>query len=207
MSIKNSKLLVIDASVLKASGDENATYPTSKHCHQFLQNVLEICHRAVLTRDLETEWNNHKSRFGQAWRGKMERRGKLVCIKSLEDADLRTKIYMTDIFLANYMAEILAEKLTEKNRLEVKKDIHLIEAALTTDKIVISLDDNTARRFFTLAAQGVEELKELKAIAWVNPNKPDERPIEWLKNGANAEPERMLGYPKSPIDKPKWEQH
>ena len=31
MSTKNSKLLVIDASVLKASGDENAIYPTSKH--------------------------------------------------------------------------------------------------------------------------------------------------------------------------------
>lgn len=207
MSTKNSKLLVIDASVLKASGDENATHPTSKHCYQFLQNVLEICHRAVLTRALETEWNNRRSRFGQAWRGKMERTGKLVRIKPLEDSDLRSKIYMTDSFLANYMAEILAEKLTEKNRLAVRKDIHLIEAALATDKIVISLDDNTARRFFALAAQGVEELRELKAIAWVNPDKPDERPIEWLKNGAKAEPERMLGYPKTPIEKPKWEQH
>lgn len=194
MSTKNSKLLVIDASVLKASGDENATYPTSKHCYQFLQNVLEICHRAVLTRALETEWNNHKSRFGQAWRGKMERTGKLVRIKSLEDSDLRAKIYMTDIFLANYMAEILSENLTEKNRLEIKKDIHLLEAALATDKIVVSLDDNTARRFFTLAAQGVEELSELKAIAWINPDKPEESPIAWLKCGANPEPERLLGF-------------
>jgi DNA-binding GntR family transcriptional regulator len=194
MSTKNSKLLVIDACVLTSSGDENATFPTSKHCHQFLQNVLEICHRAVLTRDLETEWNNHKSRFGQAWRGKMERRGKLIRIKSLEDSDLRAKIYMADIFLANYMAEILSENLTEKNRLEIKKDIHLLEAALATDKIVVSLDDNTARRFFTLAAQGVEELSELKAIAWVNPDKPEETPISWLKGGANTEPERLLGF-------------
>jgi hypothetical protein len=101
---------------------------------------------------------------------------------------------MTDIFLANYMAEILSENLTEKKRLEVKKDIHLIEAALSTDKIVVSLDDNTARRFFTLAAQGVEELSELKAIAWVNPDKPEETPIAWLKGGANPEPERLLGF-------------
>ncbi|PZU93156.1 MAG: hypothetical protein DCE90_17045 [Pseudanabaena sp.] len=207
MSTKNSKLLVIDASVLKASGDENASYPTSKHCYQFLQNVLRICHRAVLTRDLEKEWNNHTSNFGQRWRGEMERRGKLIRIKSLKDSELRAKIYMTDSFLDNYMAEILSEKLTEKNRLDVKKDIHLIEAALATDKIVISLDDNTARRFFALAAQGVEELSELKAIAWVNPDKPDESPIEWLKNGANAEPERRLGYVKPPIDKPKWQQN
>jgi hypothetical protein len=185
MSTKNSKLLVIDASVLKASGDENAIYPTSKHCYQFLQNALEICHRAVLTRALETEWNNHKSRFGQAWRGKMERRGKLVRIKSLEDSDLRAKIYMADILLEN---------LTENQRSQVKKDIHLIEAALATDKIVVSLDDNTARRFFTLAAQEVEELSELKAIAWINPDKPEESPILWLKGGANPEPERLLGF-------------
>jgi hypothetical protein len=185
MSTKNSKLLVIDASVLKASGDENAIYPTSKHCYQFLQNVLEICHRAVLTRALETEWNNHTSRFGQAWRGKMERRGKLIRIKSLEDSDLRAKIYMADILLEN---------LTENQRSQVKKDIHLIEAALATDKIVVSLDDNTARRFFTLAAQGVEELSELKAIAWINPDKPEESSIAWLKGGANPEPERLLGF-------------
>jgi ABC-type iron transport system FetAB ATPase subunit len=185
MSTKNSKRLVIDASVLTASGDENATFPTSKHCHQFLQNVLEICHRVVLTRALETEWNNHKSRFGQAWRGNMEKRGKLVRVKSLEDSELRAKIYMADILLEN---------LTEKQRLAVKKDIHLIEAALATDKIVVSLDDNTARRFFALSAQEVEALRELKAIAWVNPDKPDETQIEWLKNGANPEPERLLGF-------------
>jgi len=184
MSTKNSKLLVIDASVLKASGDENATYPTSKNCHQFLQNVLDICHRAILTRALEVEWNNHKSRFGQAWRVKMEDRGKLIRIRGVEDLELKTKIYLTDVIL---------EDLTDKQRADVKKDIHLIEAALATDKIVVSLDDNTARRFFAQAAQEVEELSELKAVAWINPNKPEETPIEWLRSGANAEPERLLG--------------
>lgn len=185
MSTKNSKLLVIDTCVLTSSGDENATFPTSKHCHQFLQNVLKICHRAVLTKDLEAEWDNHKSLFGQAWRGNMERKGKLIRIKSLEDSSLRAKIYMADILLEN---------LTENQRLQVKKDIHLIEAALATDKIVISLDDKTARRFFTQAAQEVEELSELKAISWVNPDKPEESPISWLKGGANPEPERLLGF-------------
>jgi hypothetical protein len=115
----------------------------------------------------------------------MERRGKLIYIKSLEDSDLRAKIYMADILLEN---------LTENQRSQVKKDIHLIEAALATDKIVISLDDKTARRFFTQAAQQVEELRELKTISWVNPDKPEESPISWLKSGANPEPERLLGF-------------
>jgi hypothetical protein len=45
-----------------------------------------------------------------------------------------------------------------------------------------------------LKASGVEELSELKAIAWINPDKPEESPIAWLKCGANPEPERLLGF-------------
>jgi hypothetical protein len=116
---------------LKASGDENAIFPTSKNCHDFLKN----------------------------------------------------KIYLTDVLLDN---------ITDNQRLEVKKDIHLIEASLATDKIVVSLDDNTARRFFTQAAKEVEELCELKAIAWVNPDKLEEDSINWLKSGANLDAERLL---------------
>jgi len=67
----------------------------------------------------------------------------------------------------------------------------LIEAAIATDRIVISLDDNTARRFFGRVAVQVDELKE---IVWVNPPKiEEEKPIEWLENGAKPEKERMLG--------------
>jgi len=185
MSTKNSKLLVIDASVLRASGDENATHPTSKNCHQFLQNVLDICHRAVLTRDLEIEWNKHNSRFAQAWRGTMGRKKKLISTNPLKDSALRAKICLIDVILPD---------LTDNQRSDVKKDIRLIEAALATDKIVISLDDNTARKYFTRAAKEVEDLSELKVITWVNPDKPEESPIEWLRSGANIEPERLLGF-------------
>ncbi len=47
------------------------------------------------------------------------------------------------------------------------KDLRLIEAAIATDKIVISLDDNTARKFFIRAASQVDKLKN---IVWVNPD-------------------------------------
>jgi hypothetical protein len=61
---------------------------------------------------------------------------------------------------------------------------------MATDKIVISLDDNTARTLFSKASAKVNELKD---IVWVNPDKiEEEKPIEWLKNGAEAESERLL---------------
>jgi len=67
----------------------------------------------------------------------------------------------------------------------------LIEAAIATDRIVISLDDNTARRFFGRVAVQVDELKE---IVWVNPAKiEEEKPIEWLEKGAEAQSDRLLG--------------
>ncbi len=61
------------------------------------------------------------------------------------------------------------------------KDLRLIEAAIATDKIVISLDDNTARKFFIRAASQVNELKN---IVWVPDKIAQEKLIEWLKNGA-----------------------
>jgi hypothetical protein len=66
----------------------------------------------------------------------------------------------------------------------------LIEAAIASDKIVISRDEK-ARIPFTKAAISIHLLR---AIAWINPDKAEETPIEWLRSGANADPERLLGF-------------
>ena len=73
------------------------------------------------------------------------------------------------------------------------KDIHLVEAALETDKTVISMDE-TARLCFHEVAQKIAVFKQ---IVWVNPSKDDELCIEWLQNGAEREKERLLGYRKA----------
>jgi hypothetical protein len=72
------------------------------------------------------------------------------------------------------------------------KDILLLEAAIATDQRIVSLDENTARKYFTDAAK---EIVKLRQLVWVNPSKEKENPIEWLQNGASTDPERMLGYP------------
>ena len=86
--------------------------------------------------------------------------------------------------------ESIAANVGNKRIAEMTKDLCLIEAALATDKIVISLDDNTARKFFSEAFVKIDELKD---IVWVNPDKVDEeQPIEWLRNGAKVESDRLL---------------
>ncbi|HAG83222.1 MAG TPA: hypothetical protein DCL61_19275 [Cyanobacteria bacterium UBA12227] len=178
MSAKRvSKRLVIDASVGRSSGGEEATYPTSVHCRDFLKAVLDICHKVVMTPDIRDEWNKHQSEFARKWRSQMVAKRKFEFLDVPVNEELWNQI------------DLLAG--TDKQRAEMFKDLRLLEAALVTDKTVISLDDNTARRFFSKAAAQVDELKD---IVWVNPDKiEEEQPIEWLQNGANPEPDRQLG--------------
>ncbi len=172
-----SKRLVIDASVARSAGGEEATYPTSVHCRDFLKAVLAICHKVVMTPDIREEWNKHESDFARAWRRRMVAKRKLEFLDIPVNKELWEKI------------DILAR--SNKQRTEMFKDLRLLEAAIATDKTVISLDDNTARTFFSRAAIQVGELKD---IVWVNPDKiEEEKPIEWLENGAEAEIERLLG--------------
>jgi hypothetical protein len=172
-----SKRLVIDASVARSSGGEEATYPTSVHCRDFLQAVLDICHKVVMTPDIKEEWDKHQSVFALRWRRRMVAKGKFVFLKEVSvDKELWDKI---DLIAA-----------TDRQRREMFKDLRLLEAAIATDKTVISLDDKTARTFFSQAASEINALKE---IVWVNPDKVEEEtPIEWLESGAKPESKRLL---------------
>ncbi|MGM3308984.1 hypothetical protein ACSQ6I_23890 [Anabaena sp. WFMT] len=174
----NSKRLVIDASVARSAGDEGATYPKSVHCRQFLLAVLDICHQVVMTPAIKEEWDKHQSKFALTWRRQMVAKKKCHYLKVSINDSLWTQV------------ESMAANVSNKRIAEMTKDLCLIEAALATEKIVISLDDNTARKFFSEAAVKIDELKD---IIWVNPDKIEaEQPIEWLRNGAEAESDRLL---------------
>ena len=71
----------------------------------------------------------------------------------------------------------------------MEKDFHLLQAALATDRTVISLDE-TVRDLFKRASQQVGEIQR---IIWVNPDRTaEEQPIIWLQNGAPPETHRRL---------------
>ena len=179
MKSKLSKRLVIDASVARAAGGDDAIHPTSIHCRDFLQAVLENSHQVVMTPDIKHEWDKHQSRAARRWLRIMVSKKKLVPL-----SDLPANNELWDV------CDRLAE--TDNQRQEMFKDLRLLEAALVTDKIVISLDDNTARKFFSRAAQEFEAIAD---IVWVNPNNvEEEQPIVWLENGAEPEKERYLGF-------------
>ncbi len=173
---KVSKLLVIDASVARSCGAPNATFPTSKNCRDLLNSILTICHRMVLTGDIKEEWDKHQSIYAKKWRSSMVAKRKVV--------------YRLDIDSNQALRDQL-DKVAESDRPReaMWKDCHLLEAAIATDGIVISLDEK-AREPFKKAAQTIKELQE---IMWTNPDKPEEEVLEWLSNSALVEQKRQLG--------------
>jgi len=72
--------------------------------------------------------------------------------------------------------EIFSKAASDRGREEMEKDLHLIEAALATDHIVVSLDE-TAKEYFAKAAKHVSKLGQ---IAWINPHQ-DNDAIECLE--------------------------
>ena len=76
MAKVRSRMLVIDASIAMAAG-ERSMHPTSRNCREFLQAVLAVCHRMVLTKPIQEEWNEHQSAFARRWRTAMMARKKI----------------------------------------------------------------------------------------------------------------------------------
>lgn len=175
MRTVDSKRLVIDTDVAQASGSEEAIHPRAKHCRDFLQEVLSLAHSVVMTPEISNEWKRHSSGFARRWRVSMDARKKVCRINPPADKELHDKIKQT------------ATNLEEGE--DMQKDFHLLDAALTTDQTIISLDE-TIRRLFAHATQHAGEIRD---IVWVNPEyNEEEEPLDWLKNGAPPEDHRKL---------------
>ena len=171
----SSRRIVIDADVVCAAGGEAATNELSRSCRDFLRAVHDICHRAVLSTELAAEWKKHQSKFTRKWRRWMDGKKKLSRRDCPANHALRSKV---------------SAVLTESERNEAEKDFHLVEAALATDKIVISCEDK-ARGLFAKASASVPELAD---IMWVNVRAQAPGNLEvWLKGGAAMKKEYCLG--------------
>ena len=188
----NSKSLVIDTNVVRSASDQPQSYNqelseilTFNNCYHFLNTVLDSEHKIFMTQEIRDEWYKRRqdtgkpyiSLFSQRWYREMIDREKVIEDLIAPDDLLKERVINT------------AKPEAVKQKEDILKDYFLLEAALASDKTVISLDDKTARKLFSQASQNIDEIKE---IVWVNPDKSEEKPIEWLMNGALAETERFL---------------
>ena len=175
MRYTNTKQLVIDADVAQAAGSETATHPRAVNCRDFLIVVRSQNHKLVMTNKISDEWKQHQSRFARRWRLSMDARKKVDRIILPNNTRIKDKITNTTD--------------NEDDTEAIQKDMHLLEAAMQTDKTIVSLDE-TIRSLFAYASRQVGEIRN---IIWVNPERTtEEQPITWLKNGALPEVHRQL---------------
>ncbi|MCC3509415.1 MAG: hypothetical protein JGK29_09925 [Microcoleus sp. PH2017_17_BER_D_A] len=104
-----------------------------------------------MTPDIRDEWNKHQSKSARIWLRRMVAKKKLCPCDIAVDDNLWSQV------------ESIAE--SDKEREIMVKDLRLVEAAIATDRTVISLD-NKVRQCFAKVAVEVDELKD---IIWVNP--------------------------------------
>lgn len=170
---------MIDASVARSAGGEEGVHPTSKRCRDFLIAVLGVCHRMAVSPATEDEWKRHRSRFASVWRYSMEARKKVARLGPCTDEVLRQRV------------ERLARRNPIPGRLAdvLDKDLHLIEAAIAADSIIVSLDE-AAKGAFSMAAGSI---RELRALTWINPDDASGDVIAWLAGDADADDAWLLG--------------
>ena len=181
---KQSKSLVVDASVARAAGDP-PNNPCSEICRDCLVQIRDSKYNICMTPEIQKEWDDHASRFSRKWQANMIAKKQFSYQSLSADSSLR-KIIEESVLI--FYTDLSDEAIFNiKN--SIFKDCCLIEAVLVSDKTVVSLDDKTARIYFSQAAK---QIKEIQEIVWVNPSKNKEKPIEWLMNGAPAETERFL---------------
>lgn len=175
MKPRRSKAIVVDASIARSAGlTEN---PVSMQCRQVLQTMLDYCHRVVLSDDVSQEWRTHASRFTRVWLSSMKAKKKLVLV-SQSDA------------YVELCARIEACFDRAKQQENIFKDFHLVVAALESDKIVITEDEQLRKLLHAAAAQ----VEELRSLTFANPTVSEEGIVAWLNRGAPAEKKRCLGY-------------
>ena len=176
MRSRDLKRLVVNASVARAAGGKGATASISINCTEFLETFRDECpHHIVMTPELSEEWDAHQSNFASRWLKSMIARKRFDYITPPQDTVLSDKIDTT--------------ATRERDTEALRKDFHLLHAALATDQTVISLDE-TVRDLFKRVSQ---QVGEIRGIIWVNPDRTaEEQPIIWLQNGAPPEAHRRL---------------
>lgn len=166
MARKYSRIIVIDASVVRAAGPEDASHPTSRNCRDTLQLILGVCHRVASTPAIRVEWEKHRSNFFVRWLVTMESRRKVEAFPSGAHEHIHTAIVEA------------CESL--KDRRVISKDFLLLEAAIQADNIILSLD----KPALEVCKKIVESVPALEAVIWTNPDKNFDECAAWLRSGA-----------------------
>ncbi len=146
-----SLLLVVDADILRAAGDSGGHASKTR---EMLQAILQICHRVILSSEAQREWKKHASQFSRRW---------WLAMQS------RRKIQPVELQLGTHDKKLDCGGLAPERLPGLRKDLHLVVAALEYgDRIVISNEKHAPRGFAELSCKNPEYGK----VEWWGPECP-----------------------------------
>ena len=167
-----SRRLVVDTNVARSAG--LSVHPTSDACRRVLETMLSEQHKVVLSATQFQEWQKHQSRYSKGWLAQMKSRKLWHVLAPEPDSGLTAR----------------TKKIAcaEEVRQEILKDVHLLENALATDKVVLSMETNV----FGLFNDYKKALKVPEPVAWVNPTDDIEGCVAWMATGAEVAKARCV---------------
>jgi hypothetical protein len=130
--------------------------------------MMQQQHRVVLSATQYWEWQKHQSGFSKNWLARMMGKKLHVVLNPEPDSGLTDRVHAIDC--------------TDKARVEMLKDVHLLENALATDDAVVSQETNVLALFIEHATT----MRVPRPVAWVNPSNDSETCINWLLAGAEV---------------------
>jgi len=185
--------IVVDTCVARSAGRTVIEDPVSKVCRNTLLTLekSKFAYQIVMTQCLLEEWERNASVFALWWLTQMRSKKRVVNLGNVEIDHLRERV--------DKAIGLLPERRDARDR--IFEDIHLIEAALMSDKRIISRDENARCHFYYVITFGPStiDLSDIGEILWVNPEKAEEDVIGWLESGAPEEETRCLRNSACPV--------
>ena len=163
---KHGLTVVVDASVLRAAGSDEAIEPIPSNCRDTLRTILQSARCAAVTKDIITEWNKHGSRFSRSWRTSMQARRLIKEVSPALCQDIQVRLEKSKF-------------LSSAQKAAGEKDLLLIAAARSADRSILSLDERSRTIYRNISTKTCS----LGSLFWANPAEEYELIKSWLKNG------------------------
>ena len=157
--------LVIDANIALSAGSSDV--PMSLYSRKCLMAVRDREHVAVFSQQLLEEWKEHASLVSRRWWKSMAARRRIEKVEGEE--------------FAPHLDRACACLSEDKWKEDLRKDFHLVRAALAADQTILSNESNFPE-YLAIAAHTVNVLS---ALYYGNPATEGEPCIEWVQAGAH----------------------
>ena len=171
-SVVPRRFFVIDASVSRVADRRRAHegMPGASASFILLMSVMEHCRGFAASASVLREWERNESPAGARWRQDMALRDKFILEDVPPDTELRDGIRCL-------------RHVSDSEKDIMLKDVHLIEAALAFDRMILSWDRQARLHFLRCAS-----LHHLfKGVIWISPDECGGRFKRWIRLGADPE--------------------